>query len=192
MDLEKLTKLADLKHEQSEITSALDQAWTGKKEEVIQQARQDFESFFATTDFNVEKKDDTLIANYDSINILLNNSQHEPSIKSGPYYLTFELTIDIDEPQEVIYKIPVDKYNSYPSLKKEFRVHQYCSDNISGKIEKIEKSISEIKDMISDFKEIDLGFAIVKDNTTSKNILDKERVALEYNNLQDVLADIFT
>jgi hypothetical protein len=192
LELSQLKKLSDLRKEHQQITTRLEENWNQSKEEIINQAQKSFRNFFAETEFDIHSSEDDLKASYDSINIILTDSQNDPGIKSGPYYLTFELKIDMDEPQETTYKIPVDEYNQTPVLKKKFRVRQYCSDTVSGKIERIERSISEIEDMIADFAEVDLGFAKIKDTTSSKNILENKDLTLEYEKFKNVLADIFS
>ncbi|MBM7555863.1 hypothetical protein [Halanaerobacter jeridensis] len=191
MDLTKLKKLSDLKAEKEEITSRFEEIWNQKKNKIIVEARNKFQDFFASTAFETKDLEEKIEARYDSIKISLTDSKSKAGIKAGPYYLTFEITIDMDEPQDIIYKIPVDKYDNNPVLKKVFRVRQYCSDDLTGKIEKIEQSITEIKEMTSKFKEVELGYSLIQDTTSSKNILEHQQLTLNYDDFTSVLSDIF-
>ena len=192
MELAKLTKLSDLKKKQATITSNWEQAWGEKKKRTIEESHQEFKDFFAPTKFSISSFEDKLKATYNSITIILSNSEIDSTLKSGSYYLIFELAIDIDEPEKIIYKIPADKYNQQPSLKRKFRVRQYHSQSINEKIDKIEQSISEIKSMLLEFKEVRIGFGVIKDDTPSKNILENKQITLDYSNFKDALANIFT
>ena len=191
MNLTKLKKLADLKQKHEEAAENFEKTWAQKKKEIIEQARERFKDFFTNTDFQVEELEEKIEANYDSINITLTDSKTKPDIKAGPYYLTFEIIIDMDEPEDIIYKIPVDKCESKPVLKKRFRVRQYYSEDLAEKIEKIDQSISEVEEMTTNFTEVELGFALVKDTTSSKNILETKKVILDYDDFNEVLIDIF-
>lgn len=191
MELTKLKQLADLKQKHELSAEEFEKTWTQKKTEIIEQARAEFKDFFAETDFTVQERGEKIKANYDSINISLTDSKSKPGIKTGPYYLTFAITIDMDEPEDITYKIPVDKYNSQPVLKKQFRVRQYYSEDLTGKIEKIKKSISEVEEMTDNFTDVELGFALVKDTTSSKNILETTKTQLDYDDFTEVLIDIF-
>ena len=191
MQLVKLKQLADLKSKHEETTSKFEEIWSQKKNEIIEQSRNEFKNFFADTEFEIKELGEKVEATYDSIEIYLTNSKTKPGINAGPYYLTFEITIDMDEPQDIIYKIPVDKYNNDPILKKKFRVRQYCSDDLTGKIKKIEQSITEIENMIEDFQTVELGYSLIQDTTSSKNILETKQLSLNYDNFTAVLTDIF-
>lgn len=191
MELTKLKKLADLKRKHEATAEKFEETWAQKKDEIIKQARTEFKNFFNDTDFEIEDLGEKVKANYDSITITLTDSKTKPDIKAGSYYLTFEIAIDMDEPEDIIYKIPVDKYESKPVLKKQFRVRQYYSDDLTEKIAKIEDSISEVESMTKKFIEVDLGFDLIKDKTSSKNILETKKVILSYDDFTEILSDIF-
>ncbi|MDR3609970.1 MAG: hypothetical protein P4L27_05375 [Ignavibacteriaceae bacterium] len=193
MDLKKAKQLEDIKLKYAESQRHYTQVFNPyyekyyiKKKEFISSINNAFEKYFASDGFNISKGNNTIVAKYNTLEILLRSPLPEET--SIGAYLVFDLEYDKTN-HKLIVKKEGSEYTSGIQISERTSPIDQIQDEINElqtRIDKINTDISNVDSIIKELDSIKIYFEFIDKNNKK---LNRSR---RFNTFEEILNIIFS